>query len=68
MVSIKKIIIQIYEVQDPAEAQALINTGVDHIGSVIVSEMDWKIPGLKETTELVRSSSAKSSTRHCPLL
>jgi phosphoribosylanthranilate isomerase len=61
MVSIKKIIIQIYEVQDPAEAQALINTGVDHIGSVIVSEMDWKIPGLKETTELVRSSSAKSS-------
>ena len=61
MVTIKKIIIQIYEIQDPGEAQVLINIGVDHIGSVIVSEMDWKIPGLKETIELVRSSSAKSS-------
>jgi phosphoribosylanthranilate isomerase len=60
-VTIKKLIVQIYEVQDPAEAQALINTGVDHIGSVIVSEMNWKVPGLKETTELVRASSTKSS-------
>ena len=57
----KKIIIQIYEVQDPAEAQALINIGVDHIGSVIVSERDWKVPGVAETIERVRSSPAKSS-------
>jgi len=61
MVTAKKIIIQIYEVQDPAQAQTLINLGVDHIGSVIVSELDWKVPGVKETTERVRSSSAKSS-------
>jgi len=57
----KKIITQIYEVQDPGEAQELINLGIDHIGSVIVSEMDWKVPGVRKTTELVRSSSAKSS-------
>ena len=57
----KKIIIQIYEVQDPAEAQALINIGVDHIGSVIVSEKDWKVPGVAATIERVRSSPAKSS-------
>ena len=57
----KKIVTQIYEVQDPEEAQALINIGIDHIGSVIVSEMDWKVPGVRKTTELVRSSSAKSS-------
>jgi phosphoribosylanthranilate isomerase len=57
----KKIITQIYEVQDPGEAQELIYLGVDHIGSVIVSEMDWKVPGVRKTTELVRSSSAKSS-------
>jgi len=57
----KKIITQIYEVQDPEEAQELINLGIDHIGSVIVSEMDWKVPGVRKTTELVRSSSAKSS-------
>ncbi len=56
-----KILIQIYEVQDPAEAKALVNIGVDHIGSVIVSEMNWKMPGVKQTIELVRSLSAKSS-------
>jgi len=60
-VTMKKIIIQIYEVQNPAEAEKLINIGVDHIGSVILSETDWKIPGVKETIELIRSSTAKSS-------
>ena len=57
----KKIIIQIYEVQNPAEAEKLITIGVDHIGSVILSESDWKIPELKETVESIRSSSANSS-------
>ena len=54
-------IIQIYEIQTPAEAQTLIDLGVDHIGSVIVSETEWKVPELKDTRECVRSSSAKSS-------
>jgi phosphoribosylanthranilate isomerase len=54
-------IIQIYEIQTPVEAQTLINLGVDHIGSVIVSETEWKVPVLKDTLECVRSSSAKSS-------
>lgn len=54
-------IIQIYEIQTPAEAQTLIDLGVDHIGSVIVSETEWKIPELRDTLECVRSSSAKSS-------
>ena len=56
-----RIIIQIYEVQDPGEAQKLINIGVDHIGSVIVSETDWKIDAVKKTIEQVHSSAAKSS-------
>jgi phosphoribosylanthranilate isomerase len=34
---------------------------VDHIGSVIVSEAEWRIPEVKETLDLVRSTSAKSS-------
>jgi phosphoribosylanthranilate isomerase len=59
--TMKKIIIQIYEVQNPAEAENLIDIGVDHIGSVILSERDWKIPEVKETVELIRSSTAKSS-------
>ena len=57
----KKIIIQIYEVQNSDEAQTLIEIGVDHIGSVVLSEADWKIPSLKATIDLVRVSRAKSS-------
>jgi phosphoribosylanthranilate isomerase len=57
----KKIIVQIYEVQDPFEAEALIEIGVDRIGSVIVSETDWKIPEVKATIRQVRAASAKSS-------
>lgn len=56
-----KMIIQIYEIQTPAEAESMINLGVDHIGSVIVSEAEWKIPEVKETLDLVRSTAAKSS-------
>jgi phosphoribosylanthranilate isomerase len=57
----KKIIIQVYEVQNSEEAEKLINIGVDHIGCVILSEDAWKLPEIKETVELIRSSTAKSS-------
>jgi len=42
-----KIIIQIYEVQEPLEAESLIETDVDHIGSVITSEESWRQPGFQ---------------------
>ena len=61
VLTMKKIIIQIYEVQNPEEAEKLIQIGVDHIGSVILSEADWKIPEIKETVELIRSSPGRSS-------
>jgi phosphoribosylanthranilate isomerase len=54
-------IIQLYEIQTPAEAETMIELGVDHIGSVILSEAEWKIPELKETLNLIRSTTAKSS-------
>ena len=54
-------IIQIYEIQTPGEAEAMIELGVDHIGSVILSESDWKIPLLYETVEETRSMDALSS-------
>ena len=57
----KKIVVQIYEVQDPAEAQALIELGVDHVGSVIVSESDWRLPLVKDTVRAAKSAGAKSS-------
>ena len=56
-----KMIIQVYEIQRPEEASAVIELGVDHTGSVIVSESEWKIPEIKETLGVVRSSSAKCS-------
>jgi len=54
-------IIQIYEIQTPHEAQALIEAGVDHIGSVLTSEGSLKRPLLKETIDVVRNSASKSS-------
>jgi phosphoribosylanthranilate isomerase len=54
-------IIQIYEIQSPAEAEMMIRLGVDHVGSVILSETDWKIGEVKETINAVRSMAAKSS-------
>lgn len=56
-----KIITQIYEVQTPAEAKQLIELGVDHIGSVIISEDNWKVPLIKETIENIKETNSKSS-------
>ncbi len=57
----KRIIVQIYEIQDPVEAENMIGLGVDHVGSVILSEADWKNTVIRETIERVRTSAAKSS-------
>lgn len=54
-------ITQIYEVQTPDEAKQLIELGVDHIGSVIVSENNWKVPLIKETIEKIKEADSKSS-------
>ncbi len=56
-----KIIVQIYEVQEPSEAEKLIKAGVDHIGSVILSEDKWKVPLIRETIDFVSRNSAQSS-------
>jgi phosphoribosylanthranilate isomerase len=58
---IKRLIVQIYEVQTPAEAEHLINLDVDHIGSVILSQDNWRQSALKQTIETIRPSNAKSS-------
>lgn len=53
-------IIQIYEIQKPYEAEKLIAFGVDHIGSVLLFKDIWKISELKETIKTVQESGAKS--------
>ncbi|MCJ7682709.1 MAG: hypothetical protein MUO68_00280, partial [Desulfobacteraceae bacterium] len=54
-------IIQIYEIQTPQEAEKCIELGVDHIGSVVLSLDEWRIPLLKETVRLCVGTDCKSS-------
>ncbi len=54
-------IIQIYEIQSPAEAEKMAALGVDHIGSVVLSESNWRLAQLKETVQAVQSAGARSS-------
>lgn len=54
-------IIQIYEIQTREEARSMIELGVDHIGSVILSKNDWKSAKIKDSIEYVADNPAKSS-------
>jgi phosphoribosylanthranilate isomerase len=55
-----KTIIQIYEVQKPKEAEALIDLGVDHIGSVLTDQNKWRNAAIRKTGQLIRQAGAKS--------
>ena len=54
-------LVQIYEIQTPQEARAMIDLGVDHIGSVIASHEHRRDPTLRETVATVRRYGAVSS-------
>jgi phosphoribosylanthranilate isomerase len=54
-------IVQIYEIQTVQEAARCISLGVDHIGSIILSQSAWRNAGLKEVVHLCRGTRAKSS-------
>jgi phosphoribosylanthranilate isomerase len=54
-------IVQIYEIQEPQEAALIAECGVDHIGGVILSTDEWKIPALKESVRVIREVGRKSS-------
>jgi phosphoribosylanthranilate isomerase len=41
-------IVQIYEIQTPYEAERCIEAGVDHIGSVILSQTNWRKPEIRD--------------------
>jgi len=57
----QQVLIQIYEIQTPQEAEAMVEVGVDHIGSVVLSEDDWKSTVLRDTVKVVVAGKAKSS-------
>ena len=54
-------IVQIYEIQTPREAEKCIEAGVDHLGSVILSQDEWRLPLLRETVGLTQGTQHKSS-------
>jgi len=54
-------IIQIYEIQTPQEAEALIQLGVDHIGSVILDRNNWQNPEIREAVRLTEGTKSRSS-------
>lgn len=56
-----RIVVQIYEIQDPREAETVISLGVDRIGSVILSARDWKVAAIREAILVSRSAGVKHS-------
>jgi len=54
-------ITQIYEIQTPAEAEAVIGLGVDHIGTVLVTPEKWKDAEIAATRRIVQELGARSS-------
>lgn len=55
------IIVQIYEVQTPEEAERLVEIGVDHIGSVVLDKNEWKSKDIKDVVSICRNAEKKSS-------
>jgi phosphoribosylanthranilate isomerase len=55
------ILVQIYEIQTPAEALAMAGLGVDRIGSVIVSEKEWKVPAIRKAIQVSKEAGVQHS-------
>jgi phosphoribosylanthranilate isomerase len=55
------VIVQIYEIQDPREAEKCIEAGVDRLGSVVLSKGAWRVPVVKETVRMIQRAGRKSS-------
>ena len=54
-------IIQIYEIQKPQEAEKCIELGVNHLGSVLLSQDTWRVRELKDVVRLSDGTDMKNS-------
>jgi len=54
-------IVQIYEIQTPEEAEGCVEAGVDHIGSVILDKREWKQPVLRDAIRVSDGTGVKNS-------
>lgn len=54
-------IIQVYEIQRPEEAEQCIEIGVDHVGSVILHQDEWRLPEIRDLVRLSSGTDVKNS-------
>ncbi|MBN1626120.1 MAG: hypothetical protein JW944_06300 [Deltaproteobacteria bacterium] len=54
-------IVQIYEIQTPGEAEGCIEAGVDHIGGVIPDKREWKQPVIRDAIRVSQGTKVKNS-------
>lgn len=54
-------IVQIYEIQTPREAEGCIEAGVDHIGSVILDKREWRQPVVRDAIRVSKGTKVKNS-------
>ena len=54
-------IVQIYEIQEPHEAEKCVELGVDTIGSVLLSADSWRISSLRDVFRLTKETQTKNS-------
>jgi phosphoribosylanthranilate isomerase len=52
-------IVQIYEIQEPMEAERCVAAGVDHVGSVLVSRDAWREPSIRDVVRAVQEAGRK---------
>jgi len=55
------VITQIYEIQTAAEAEEIINLGVDHVGTVLTSKERWRQAAISDTRKVIGEMGAQSS-------
>lgn len=57
----EKTLVQLYEIQEPREAELLIDLGVDHIGSVILNGENRRDPSIREVIRLTAGTASRST-------
>ncbi len=54
-------IVQVYEIQKPEEAEQCIEIGVDHVGSVLLHQDEWRLPEIRDLVKLSSGTDVKNS-------
>ena len=57
----KVVIAQIYEIQDPRQAEMCLQAGVDHVGSVLLGEWGWRHDGVRDVARILEGAGAVHS-------